>query len=280
MSERKAHAFRYQNFAMKFFSIAAAVLVIGYVLLALSACTMVDRALYYPSYGSRRAPAGLQKIRAGNDEIAVLHLPNPAARFTIWFFHGNAEDLGDLEPFLLGLRDQGYAVFAIDYPGYGLSTGRPTEASVYAAARAARVHLRDVLRVAPERTLIHGRSLGGGPATQMAVEEKPAGLILQSTFVSVYRVVTRWPLLPFDQFRNLGKIGRVGCPVLVMHGRNDEVIPFRHGEALFAAAREPKRSLWVAGAGHNNFTEAAGRDYWTALREFSDLCATGGASSP
>jgi abhydrolase domain-containing protein 17 len=264
----------------KLVGIPALLLAIGYVLLVLSACSMIDRALYYPSYGSRRAPAGLQKIRAGNEDIAVLHLPNPNARFTLWFFHGNAEDLGDLEPFLLGLRDKGYAVFAMDYPGYGLSTGRPTEASVYAAARSARTHLRDVLRVPPDRTLIYGRSLGGGPALQMAVEEKNAGLILQSTFVSVYRVVTRWPLLPFDQFRNLSKISRVTCPVLVMHGRQDEVIPFRHGEALFAAAPEPKRSLWAPSARHNDFTEAAGRDYWAALQEFSALCATRGASSP
>jgi abhydrolase domain-containing protein 17 len=249
------------------------VVIVGYVLVVLSACAMVNNALYYPNYGSRRAPTGLQKIRVGNDEIALLHLPNPNARFTLWFFHGNAEDLGDLEPFLLALRDNGYAVFAIDYPGYGHSSGRPTEASLYASARAARTHLREVLHVPADRTLIYGRSLGGGPALQIATEERPAGLILQSAFVSAFRVVTRWPLLPFDQFNNLQKISRVTCPVLVMHGRADEVIPFRHGEALFAAANEPKRSLWVGGAMHNDFNGVAGRDYWTALREFSDLCA-------
>lgn len=261
-------------------ALPAVVLGIAYLLLVLSACTMVNSALYYPNYASRRAPAGLQKIRAGNDEIAVLHLPNPNARFTLWFFHGNAEDLGDLEPFLLTLRDNGYAVFAFDYPGYGHSTGQPAEESLYTAARAARKHLRDVLRVPAERTLIYGRSLGSGPAVQMAVEERPAGLILQSAFVSVFRVVTRWPLLPFDQFKNLKKISRVTSPVLVMHGRADEVIPFRHGEALFAAANEPKRSFWVPGAMHNDFHGVAGRDYWTALREFSDVCAkTSGRAS-
>ena len=265
----------------KLVGLPLATLGVVYVLVVLSACTMVNSALYHPNYASRRAPAGLQKIRAGNDEIAVLHLPNPGARFTLWFFHGNAEDLGDLEPFLLTLRDNGYAVFAFDYPGYGHSSGQPTEESLYAAARAARTHLRDVLRVPAERTWIYGRSLGGGPAVQMAMEERPAGLVLQSTFVSAFRVVTRWTLLPFDQFKNLQKIPRVTCPLLIMHGRADEVIPFRHAEALFAAANEPKRSLWVAGATHNDFTAAAGRDYWNALREFSDVCVkTSGRESP
>jgi fermentation-respiration switch protein FrsA (DUF1100 family) len=251
------------------------VLGVGYVLLAVSACSMVSGALYYPNYGSRRAPTGTQKTRgADGTEIAVLHLPNPDARFTLWYFHGNAEDLGDIEPTLLAWRDHGYAVFAFDYPGYGVSTGKPSEPSIYAAARAARRHLREDLRVPPERTLIYGRSLGGGPAVQMAVEEKVAGLVLQSAFVSAFRVVTRWPVLPFDPFENLKKISRVTSPVLVMQGRNDEVIPFRHGEMLFAAANEPKRSLWVTGAMHNDFLAVAGRDYWETLREFSALCAS------
>ena len=258
----------------KLLGIPATVLLLGYFLFVMAACTMVDQALYHPNYGSRRAPTGLQKIRAadGND-IAVLHLPNPSARFTLWFFHGNAETLGDLEPFLLALRERGFAVVAFDYPGYGQSGGAPNEATVNAAARAVRDYLHTELKVPAARVLIYGRSLGGGPATQMAREETPAGLVLQSTFVSVFRVVTRWRVLPFDQFQNLQKVPQVKCPVLVMHGENDEVIPFRQGEALFAAANEPKRSLWVPGARHNDFTEVAGDRYWAALREFSDVCA-------
>ena len=232
------------------------------------------RALYYPEMGSRRPPNGVQKIRdASGTEIALVHLPNPDARCTIWFFHGNAEDLGDLEPWLRTLRDAGYAVLAFDYPGYGQSGGLPSEAAVYAAARATRRYLREQLGVAPQQTLIYGRSLGGGPAVQMAAEEAPAGLILQSTFTSVYRVLTGVRVLPFDFFENERKLARVGCPVLVMHGGRDEVIPFAHGRTLFAAAKEPKRSFWVPDAGHNDFLSVAGNDYWKALREFSELCA-------
>lgn len=237
-----------------------------------------DGLIYFPDYASRRVLPGLQKIPSEAGEIAVLHLPNPQARFTLWFFHGNAESLGDLEPFLLALRDAGYAVFAFDYPGYGQSTGKPSEKTVYASGRAARAYLRDVARVPAEKTILFGRSLGGGPAVQLAVEERYAGLVLQSTFMSAFRVVTRWKMLPLDQYENLKKIGRVNCPVLVMHGKADEVIAFRHGEKLLAAAKEPKRHLWVERARHNDFLTVAGADFWRALREFSDVCAKSGVS--
>jgi fermentation-respiration switch protein FrsA (DUF1100 family) len=245
-----------------------------YVAIALLARFLAARALFYPQMASGCAPQGVQTIRGEDGTgIAILHLPNPRARFTIWFFHGNAEDLGDLEPWLLVLRDAGFSAFAFDYPGYGASDGRPTEASLYASARAARRHLRDNLNVPAAQTLIFGRSVGGGPAVQMATEERVGGLILQSTFTSVYRVLTGVRVLPFDYFENERKLAHVSCPSLIMHGRRDEVIPYSHGEALFAAAREPKRSLWVPGAAHNDFLNVAGRSFWEALREFSELCA-------
>lgn len=255
---------------LRWLLVAAAV----YVGLTIIARLLAVRALYHPEVTSGRVPEGGQKIR-GNDgsEIMVLHLPNPQARFTIWLFHGNAEDLGDAEAGLRALRDAGFAVFAHDYPGFGLSSGRPSEAGLYASARLARSHLREQLKVPASQTLLYGRSLGGGPAVQMATEEEVAGLVLQSAFTSVYRVLTQRRVLPFDLFENERKLSGVKCPVLVMHGREDEVIPFSHGEALLAAVAAPKRFLWVPGAGHNDLTELAGPRYGEALREFAEVCA-------
>lgn len=258
-----------------------AILLVAYAGIALLANFLVSKSLFYPDLASGRAPVGTQKVRAADgNEIAVFHLPNPAAGFTLWFFHGNAEDLGDLEPTLRALRDAGFAVFAFDYPGYGVSTGRPSERSIYAAARAARDYLRKELGVPASRTLLYGRSVGGGPAVQMATEERVGGLVLQSAFTSVYRVLTRWRLLPFDMFENERKMNRVTCPVLVMHGEADEVIPFHHGQSLFAAAPEPKRSFWVPGARHNDFVGIAGQAYWEALRNFTALCAAEMGANP
>lgn len=260
--------------------IALGVAVGGYAVLLVAAHLLVDRALFHPDHGSRRAPEGLRKIRADDgNEIAVMHLPNPEARHTLWFFHGNAETLGDLEPFLHELRRRGFAVIAFDYPGYGQSTGRPTEASVHASARAVGKYLREELRVPAERTLLYGRSLGGGPAVQQALENRPAGLVLQAAFTSAFRVVTQRRILPGDRFGNLEKMPGVACPVLVIHGTADEVIPRSHGEKLLAAAGGPARSLWVPGAGHNNLIEVAGETYWKALREFSAACAAPDATA-
>lgn len=242
-----------------------------YVALAALAHMLSGPMMFLPNYGSRRAPEGLLRIPLANGgSLAALYLPNPTARHTLWFFHGNAEDLGDLEPFLREIHRQGFAVFAVDYPGYGLSTGTPSESSIFETTNAASRYLQDTLRVPLARTIVYGRSLGGGPAVELASREPVAGLVLQSAFTSAYRVMTRWPLLPFDKFENLRKLPRVACPVLVMHGRRDEVVAFSHGEALFAAAHAPKSHLWVDGAAHNDFLDFAGEGYWQALRKFSD----------
>ena len=252
------------------------VLGVAYLGLVARALLAADAMIHHPEMASRAAPPGMRLVRGPDGgEVAVLHLPNPAARHTLWFFHGNAESLGDLEPWLRQVREAGFAVFAWDYPGYGRSGGRPTEKSTYAAARVARDYLRHELRVPADRTILFGRSLGSGPAVQMATEERVGGLVVQGGFMSAFRVLTRWTILPWDQFRNLAKLPRVESPVLVMHGRQDEVIAFHHGESLFAAARGPKRHLWVDGAHHNDFTEVAGEKFWQALREFSELCGGG-----
>lgn len=254
-----------------------ALLACGYVLIVVAARWLAERALYHPEYSSRHLPEGAVILRDPDGrDLPVLFLPNPSARFTVWFFHGNAEDLGDIEPYLQLVRDAGFSVFAAEYPGYGRAGGEPSERTLYAAARIAREHLRNTLRIPADRTILLGRSLGGGPAVQMATEERVAGLVLQSAFTSVYRVVTQRRLLPFDQFENERKLAAVACPVLVVHGEVDEVIPFSHGEALFAAAREPKRSLWLAGAAHNDVTDVAGERFWDALRAFAKLCETAG----
>src|SRR5262249_6763481 len=102
-----------------------------------------------------------------------------------------------------------------------------------------------------------------------AARKPVAGLIVQSGFTTAFRVITHLPLVPFDRFRNVDKIRSVRCPILFMHGRSDEVIPFRHGVQLYERARAPKTSLWVEGAHHNDFELVAGKRYFVALKEFA-----------
>ena len=230
-----------------------------------------DSQLFLPAYGSLREPTGLSKIRteSGGGTLAALYLPNPAAQYTVWFFHGNAEDLGDIEPLMREFHRRGFAVFAYDYPGYGLSPGQPSEKAIYAATEAAAKYLREELHVPGQKIIVYGRSLGGGPAVELATRQPVAGLVLQAAFTSVYRVMTRWHLLPFDKFENLRKMAQVRCPVLVMHGRADRTVAFAHGEALYQAAPARKEHFWVEDAGHNDLLQIAGERYWQALQKFA-----------
>jgi fermentation-respiration switch protein FrsA (DUF1100 family) len=102
----------------------------------------------------------------------------------------------------------------------------------------------------------------------VAAYRKVGGLVIESGFLSAFRVMTGIRLLPFDRFDNLQKVGAVSCPVLVMHCREDEIIPFRHEQQLFKAVRQPKMNLWVDRAGHNDLELIAGAAYWDTLRSF------------
>ena len=194
---------------------------------------------------------------ADGTPLAVLHLPNPVAQFTLVYFHGNAEDLGDCEPLLRMWQDAGFAILVFDYRGYGRSGGKATEQNVYADTRSVMAYARANLGVTPERCIAVGHSVGGGPAVEFAVREPVAGLVLVSAFSSAFRVSIPVKILPFDHFDNLAKIGQVHAPVLLVQGTADEVVPFSHGRALFAAASEPKRAVWIEGAGHNDLFDVA-----------------------
>jgi fermentation-respiration switch protein FrsA (DUF1100 family) len=211
--------------------------------------------------------------RAGGGTVAAVHLRNPGARYTILFSHGNAENIVQGMDFLERMRDAGFSVLAYDYSGYGLSTGRPSERAAYADAEAAYDYLTRE-GVPADRVILHGRSLGGAVAADLAARRPAAGLVLESTFTSAFRVVRPYPILPFDRFRTEAKLPRVRTPVLVIHGTDDEVIAFWHGQRLYARAAGPKQRLWVQGATHNDLAWVAGERYWTALRAFADGLGT------
>jgi fermentation-respiration switch protein FrsA (DUF1100 family) len=233
---------------------------------------VADRLIFLPPPASYRAEQGVVMLdTADGGRIAAVHLPLADATHTILYSHGNAEDLGHVRPVLETIRRAGFAVFAYDYRGYGLSAGTPSEAATYRDIDAAWTHLTERLGVPPRRVILLGRSVGAGPSVDLATRVPVGGLVLESAFVTAFRVLTRVPLLPFDKYRNIDKIIRVACPVLVIHGTADEVVPLWHGQRLFQAAREPKRALWVDGAGHNDLMLVAGARYGRALADFAAL---------
>lgn len=238
---------------------------------AMFGCVAADKLIFQPqpsSYGAQLP--GLHLVPAADGtQLAVMHLPNATARHTLFYFHGNAEDLGDVWPLLQQWQEAGFAVLAFDYRGYGRSAGRPTEKNVYADTQAVLAFAQAKLGVAPEQMIAVGRSVGSGPAVELAATSPVAGLVLISPLASAFRVMTRVKVLPFDQFDNLAKAGRVHCPALVFHGTADEVIAFTHGQNLYAALPEPKRHLWIDGARHNDIFQRAGGQILREIQSFA-----------
>src|ERR1051326_5089050 len=174
-----------------------------YIALVLFAVFLSESMIFQPHPSSYRDTAEVLKITTSNgNKISAVYLPNPSAKFTLLVSHGNAEDIGDDRYWLEELRRAGFSVFAFDYEGYGTSQGKATEKSVYQDEAAAYDYLAINLKTPPDHIVIFGRSVGSAPATYIAARRPAAGLILQSPFVSAFRVLTRVPLLPFDKFPN------------------------------------------------------------------------------
>lgn len=245
------------------------VVALAYVVAVVGLWLLGNWLMFRPPPATYRTLPGLVRIPVDGDTVAAVWLPNPAARLTLLYSHGNAEDLGDDLPLLQALHGRGFAVLAYDYRGYGLSTGRPSERKAYADESAAYGWLTREQHVPPGRIVVHGRSLGGGPAAELASREPVAGLVLESTFTAVQSVSAWGRIFPFDWFRTARRLPHVRCPVLVIHGTADRVIPFAVGRRLFRLAQEPKQALWVEGAGHNDLVEVAGERYWQALERFA-----------
>lgn len=215
-----------------------------------------------PDYIQLTAPDGVK--------LAARHWANPAAKYTLLYLHGNYEDLGSIGEYMPSFVQAGYAVFALDYRGYGRSGGQPTETNTCADVRLAYAYLREQLGVPANRIVIFGYSLGGGPGVELALHEPVAGLVLQGAFTSAYRVMTRIPIFPGDMFVNIAKVPHLRVPVLYLHGTDDATVPFWHGVALFQATPGRKMKLFVPGGHHSGLAETAGPAYWDALKQFTD----------
>ncbi len=239
------------------------------------AILFADRVIFQPPNPSYRDTAQIIKLTTATGEtISAKFYSNDNAHHTILFSHGNAEDLGTIEPFVTMLRDTGFNVLAFDYAGYGTSTGSPSETNSYADIDAAYKYLRIEKAIPADKILVHGRSLGGGVAVDLASREKVGGLILESTFMSAFRVMTHYPILPFDKFKSIEKLDRVECPTLVIHGTKDKITPTYYGERLFEEAKAPKYHYWVEAAGHNNVLDRNKAEYLNSIVRFVDSLET------
>lgn len=205
--------------------------------------------------------------------IAAEFIRNRDAHFTVLFSHGNAEDLGFVrDDFILKSMELQVNILIYDYSGYGRSTGTPTESNVYADIMAAYKFLRDTLQIPWQRIVLMGRSLGTAPCTYLASRTPVRGVILQSPMLSIYRVPFKLRFtLPGDLMCNCDRVRQVRCPMLIMHGMRDELVPWWHGYRLYELRRRKGldcEKFIVPHADHNNFEQQAGDEYKFRMEAF------------
>jgi hypothetical protein len=233
-----------------------------------------DHIAFRPPTPTYKEGRGIFRITAPDGHrIAVLALTHAAAPQVILYAHGNAEDLGMMRDFLEQYRAAGFEVYAFDYSGYGLSDGKPGAANSYEDIGAVYNYLVRQRGINPGRIILHGHSIGAAVALHQATRGPVGGIIVESAFLTLFRVKTQIPLYPVDKMRNDREIQRLQCPVLCMHGEDDGLIPTWQGKKLFSLAHEPKFCYWVPGAGHNDVFETNPAAYWKHIRTFAGFVA-------
>jgi fermentation-respiration switch protein FrsA (DUF1100 family) len=204
--------------------------------------------------------------------LPPLRRPSPPSAALLWFY-GNGETIGAIWPIIRDFRPPKAALLVVDYPGYGASGGRATEAGMYEAADLAYNALVTRAEVDRHRVYVYGRSLGSAAATHTASTHEVAGLILESPFTSArgmaakhYGIFPRF--LVRLQLDNVGAIRRIHCPTLIFHGTADTLVPIKMGRDVAAAAGGPVEFVMIEGAGHNDTYEIGGNAYKAKLAAF------------
>ena len=197
-----------------------------------------------------------------------------SASGTVIVFNGNAGNRGHRAPLAAALAQRGYQVLLLDYRGFGGNAGAPSEGGLLADARAARAYLLGRSDVDADRIVYFGESLGSAVAVALAAEHPPVALVLRSPFTSLVDVGrTHYPFLPVslllsDRFAAVDTIGSVDCPVLVIAGDRDRIVPVALSQRLYQAIGGPKELVIVAGADHNDLALLAGDEMMAAMARF------------
>ena len=231
---------------------------------------------------------GLRAISAGAQEHAgpaAWYVPASHGLPTIAYLHGNAGNIGDREGRMAAFAHAGIGILMVEYPGYGGEPGTPSEKGLLEVGRGA-LDFLERSGVPSPGVFLYGESIGTGVATRLATEREVGGLILESPYTSILDIARQMvPWLPVrlllsDRFEQLSLIAMVHAPLLVLQGSLDRVIPPAMGQAVFAAANQPKR-LWVAPQGGHNDLAAFGaieevvsfvrKEAWTARRTGKEM---------
>ena len=263
--------------------------------LLLSGCARwADGIIYRPSRGLGLTPGSVglayEDVRFPASDGTEIHgwwIPGSRPGPAVLFFHDRAGNLSDRVDLVRRMAERlGVGILAVDYRGYGRSSGRPSDEGLRADARGARALVRQ--RGWDARGLVlYGRGLGAAVALASAVESPPDGLVLEGAFTRIEDMarlhfpVLSWPFMGLLRGRwdNLEAVTRVRCPVLFLHGDRDTEVPIGMGWRLYDLCPEPKWFRTVPGAGHDDPAFVGGDTYWDAWVGFLGRAAAERAAS-
>ena len=239
------------------------------------------RMAFFPTVGVQATPAAaglpFTDLKISTADGETLHgwwIEHPAPRAQVIYWHGNGGNLSLWMPVLVDLRQRGMSVMAVDYRGYGASSGRPSERGVYRDAEAATTYFNQHLRREGTLTIHWGRSLGCAVASYAARQSPGEGLILESPFPDVRAVFSGNPIMlglslfSTYRFSTAKHLADYRAPLLVIHGDADSIIPFRVGQRVFERAPSPAKTFAVLERADHNDVHANHPAYWPAVDRF------------
>ena len=218
-----------------------------------------------------------KEVRFKTEDGVELHgwfVPGTQEQTWIWF-HGNAGNISYLlENLALLHHHLSVNFFLFDYREYGTSDGKVSEAGTYLDAQGARDYIVSRQAINPDKIIYFGQSLGSAVAIWLATQREPYGLIIEAPFSSMRDMAKRaFPRLPVyllvrTKYNSLDRIGGLKCPLLVLHGDQDEVVPISQGKKLYEAAKGPKHFVEIPGSGHCDAYLLGPETYIRALSDF------------
>jgi fermentation-respiration switch protein FrsA (DUF1100 family) len=256
-------------------------LAVAVLVLALLVRQFEARLAFYPFAGETRTPqddgvpyTALTIDTSDGERLRAWHLPRADGVAQVVYFHGNGGNLSAWSDALVGVWQHGYEVIAIDYRGFGVSTGAPTEQGLYRDVDATIQFVDTTLRRKELPLIYWGRSIGAVMAAYAGSRRTPDGVILEAGFPNARSLFESNPVMlaltffATYQFPAADWMAKVNAPTLVMHGDQDSVIPYRLGQRLYESLPGPKRFVTIAGGDHNDPTPPDAQTYWGAVQQF------------
>ncbi len=245
------------------------------------------RLTFFPIRGLTTDPQKMgipfKEIPIQTSDEETLHtwlLEHPQPKATVLFFHGNGGNLSLWQDFLINLYRHSLTVFALDYRGYGKSTGSPTEEGLYHDTEAFLRHYWNKVHQPHQKVIYWGRSLGGTISAYATTVRKPDAVILEASFPSKYSLLDHNPalkvlsLLSEFKFPTADFLDGIARPVLVIHGDRDRVVPLRQGQLLYDRL-ETDKSFHTISAGHDNLHQVDPDSYWEHIDRLIDKIGNG-----